>query len=421
MKRIVTVLLLMLATAPNSRAQIFSQDFSSSTVVTDYVNATPNNGQFNAISTSGAGTVLSINGGALQFARTGNAGSFSRTTDFSPVPILMVYKFSLSVSGNTTAQTTAAVFQVGSGFGTANSAESNAATYAKIGINLTTTDGTFQLRDIGGGTNSSNLAGTQNIAWVLNNSGSSATYTDPSGNQESIANDKADVWAGSTKIFDDFSVTTATQTLTDLKFVFNAGTATIKIDNMYIYDALIPLPITLTSFTANASGQNVTLNWNTASEAGTDVYEVQELVAGNWTTVRTVSAQAGAYSEVFSGLSVGTHTFRLKTTDQNGQVHYSKTLSATVEVPGTFVMNPAYPNPFNPQTTVTFAVANKQNVTMHLYNVLGQRVATLFNGTVEANNLQTVRIESSNLQSGTYLVRLVGENFTGTQRITLVK
>ena len=84
-------------------------------------------------------------------------------------------------------------------------------------------------------------------------------------------------------------------------------------------------------------------------------------------------------------------------------------------------MNPAYPNPFNPQTTVTFAVANKQNVTMHLYNVLGQRVATLFNGTVEANNLQTVRIESSNLQSGTYLVRLVGENFTGTQRITLVK
>ena len=193
----------------------------------------------------------------------------------------------------------------------------------------------------------------------------------------------------------------------------------IAIDNISITST--PLPITLTSFTANASGQNVTLNWNTASEAGTDVYEVQELVAGNWTTVRTVSAQAGAYSEVFSGLSVGTHTFRLKTTDQNGQVHYSKTLSATVEVPGTFVMNPAYPNPFSPQTTVTFAVANKQNVTMHLYNVLGQRVATLFNGTVEANNLQTVRIESSNLQSGTYLVRLVGENFTGTQRITLVK
>ncbi len=98
------------------QGQIFSQDFSSSTVVGDYVNATPNNGQFNAISSSGVGTVVSINGGALQSC-TANAGSFSRTSHFNPTPGSLAYKLDITVSGNTVAQTTAAVFQIGSAFG----------------------------------------------------------------------------------------------------------------------------------------------------------------------------------------------------------------------------------------------------------------------------------------------------------------
>lgn len=188
----------------------------------------------------------------------------------------------------------------------------------------------------------------------------------------------------------------------------------------------VTLPVQLAAFTAETQNGNVTLNWNTVSEINSDVFEVQELVAGNWTTVRTVSAkgsatEAASYTEVFSGLSVGTHTFRLKKVDKDGQVHFSNAISVTVEVPGTFVMNPAYPNPFNPQSTVTFAVAAKQNVTMNLYNVLGQHVATLYNGTVEANTLQTVRINGAELKSGTYLVRLIGENFSSTQRVTLLK
>ena len=187
-----------------------------------------------------------------------------------------------------------------------------------------------------------------------------------------------------------------------------------------------PLPVQLAAFTAETQNGNITLNWETASEINSDVFEVQELVAGNWTTVRTVSAkgsttEAASYTEVFSGLRVGTHTFRLKKVDKDGQVHFSNAISVTVEVPGTFVMNPAYPNPFNPQSTVTFAVAAKQNVTMNLYNVLGQHVATLYNGTVEANTLQTVRINGAELKSGTYLVRLIGENFSSTQRVTLLK
>ena len=220
---------------------LFQQNFSSSTTVSDYVSAMPNIGQFNAIGSSGAGTVLSINGGELQFARTGNAGAFSRTTDFSPTPTTMIYKFDLTITGNTAAQTTAAAFQIGSGFGTANSNEANANTYARLGINFMGTNGTFQLRSQDGSptnttaTNSVNLVGKQTITWVLNNSGVSKNYTTPLGTSEAIPNDRMVVWAGTTKLFGgDVPVLTAAQNMTDLKFYFNNGTGTIRIGNILI-------------------------------------------------------------------------------------------------------------------------------------------------------------------------------------------
>lgn len=250
----------LLMSSSLSFGQIFNQNFTSSTTLSDYVSTTPNNGQFNAISTSGAGTVISINttgGNKLRFARTGNAGTYSRTTDFSPVPTSMIYKFDLTVSGNNAAQTTAAVWQVGDGFGTANSSETNANTHSRIGLNLTATNGQFSIRDLGASNNTTNFTGTQSITWVINNSGATLSYTAPDGTTESVANDRFDLWIGSTKAFDERSAETATKTLSDLKFAFSTGNATIDIDNINI--------TTISSaITSTASG-----NWsNTATWSG---------------------------------------------------------------------------------------------------------------------------------------------------------
>ncbi len=224
--------------------QLLQQDFSSSTTVSSYVSATPNSGQFDAIATSGGGMVLSINTGGsnnkLRFARaTTNAGSFSRTTDFSPTPTSLIYKFDITVSGNSVAQTTAATFQVGSSFGIANSSESNANTHSRFGVNFTATAGQFSIRDLTTALNSSNFSGTQTITWVINNSGASMNYTAPDGSDESIANDTWDLWIGTTKSFNDRIAQTALQTLTDIKFAFTAGTGNIDIDNINIY----PIPV----------------------------------------------------------------------------------------------------------------------------------------------------------------------------------
>jgi hypothetical protein len=231
-----------IAAASSQGAVIFSQDFSTNNTVATYVSSTtPNSGQFNAISSSGVGTVVSVTTGVLTFARTtGNTGSYSRTSDFTTIPSAIIYKLDLTVSGNTAAQTTAAVFQVGSAFGTANAAENIADTYARFGINFGATAGEFGIRDVTNSTSSALFAGTQTITWVMNNTGSSLNYFAPTSASTALANDKADLWVGTTKILNSVAVQTTSQTITDLKFAFTAGTGTIGIDNIQI--TVIPEP-----------------------------------------------------------------------------------------------------------------------------------------------------------------------------------
>lgn len=89
--------------------------------------------------------------------------------------------------------------------------------------------------------------------------------------------------------------------------------------------------------------------------------------------------------------------------------------------PDTHVLTSAYPNPFNPSSQFELTVAQRQHVSAALYNTLGQRVATLFSGTVDANQSQQVTIDGKSLASGLYTVRVQGEHFTDALRVTLMK
>ena len=106
--------------AAPAHAQLFQQDFSSSSTLSTYINAsTPTTGQWNAIGISASGPTVGIVGNALQLTRNGSrTAGFARTTDFAPIPTSMLYQVDVTVSGNSSATTAAATFQLGSGFTT---------------------------------------------------------------------------------------------------------------------------------------------------------------------------------------------------------------------------------------------------------------------------------------------------------------
>lgn len=91
------------------------------------------------------------------------------------------------------------------------------------------------------------------------------------------------------------------------------------------------------------------------------------------------------------------------------------------QMPNGYLLEPVHPNPFSATATVGFAVTRTQRVDLALYDALGRRVRSLFNGVVEANTRVEAVVDGRSLPSGLYLVRLAGSGFSTTRRATLLR
>lgn len=85
-----------------------------------------------------------------------------------------------------------------------------------------------------------------------------------------------------------------------------------------------------------------------------------------------------------------------------------------------YVLGQNYPNPFNPTTKIGFTLPEAANVTLKVYNMLGQEVATLVNSNMSAGT-HTVDFKADNLNSGTYVYQLKANNVVITKKMMLVK
>mgnify|MGYP002823392248 CR=1 FL=1 len=85
-----------------------------------------------------------------------------------------------------------------------------------------------------------------------------------------------------------------------------------------------------------------------------------------------------------------------------------------------FSLNDIYPNPFNAQTTISYSVPNTNYMELSIYDINGQKVHTLFNGTQNIGNY-SIHWDAGDIPSGVYFVKLTSNNVIKTQRITLMK
>ena len=95
------------------------------------------------------------------------------------------------------------------------------------------------------------------------------------------------------------------------------------------------------------------------------------------------------------------------------------------DIPNDFALNQNYPNPFNPQTNVSFDLPKAQHVSLEVYNILGQRVQTLANGSYEAGRYtytwNGTNSKGENVPSGIYFYSLRTDEFSKTNKMMLIR
>lgn len=90
------------------------------------------------------------------------------------------------------------------------------------------------------------------------------------------------------------------------------------------------------------------------------------------------------------------------------------------ESPQEFNLSQNYPNPFNPSTNISFNLPSAEEVSLKVYNLLGQEVAILVNSRM-GSGTHTITFDSSRLASGVYIYRLISGEFSQTKKMMLIK
>jgi hypothetical protein len=134
----------------------------------------------------------------------------------------------------------------------------------------------------------------------------------------------------------------------------------------------------------------------------------QEMIAVGETDLLTLDGHYTVLSAVASDMSH--NSVQLNTVNEHtGEV-----------LPGRFELRQNYPNPFNPATEMRFTIPTASQVSLEIYNLLGQKVATLVDGYLPAGN-HVERWDATGQASGVYLYRLQVGNYTETKKMLLMK
>ena len=185
------------------------------------------------------------------------------------------------------------------------------------------------------------------------------------------------------------------------------------------------VPVELTSFTAQASGNSVTLNWKTATETNNLGFEIQRNLTGEFVTVGFIegvgtTTEPHQYSYIDQNLDNGGYEYRLKQLDFDGRAQYSDVVKVEVFSVTTLELKQNYPNPFNPSTNIKFNIPSSGYVNLSVFNLVGEKVKEIVNEILSEGEYN-LKFDASNLPSGIYIAKLSSDNFNQSIKMTLLK
>ena len=190
---------------------------------------------------------------------------------------------------------------------------------------------------------------------------------------------------------------------------------------------LLVIPVELASFTASVGENSVQLNWTTATETNNFGFEVQRAITGSefekvgFIPGYGTTTERKSYSFNDANLAVGNYTYRLIQIDLDGTRYTVGTIEAEVTfVPQKYALFQNYPNPFNPSTTIKYQLPEKSQVTLRIYDVLGNLITSLVNTEQNAGSYEVV-LDASDYSSGVYLYTITAGKFTDSKKLILIK
>jgi 5-hydroxyisourate hydrolase-like protein (transthyretin family) len=191
---------------------------------------------------------------------------------------------------------------------------------------------------------------------------------------------------------------------------------------------LIPdgTPVELFSFSASVEGNNIQLQWQTASEMNNKGFEVERRQDNQeWKSITFIngygtSTDIHTYSYTDINPDAAKYFYRLKQIDLNGSYSFSDEIEVQINIIADFILFQNYPNPFNPLTKIKYQLPENGHVSLIIFDLIGNEVSELINCFQNAGLYET-EFDGSKISSGIYYYQFKSGNYMKTKKFILLK
>lgn len=182
------------------------------------------------------------------------------------------------------------------------------------------------------------------------------------------------------------------------------------------------IPVELIEFTGFAEGNDVVLNWSTATETNNMGFRINRdgeeigFIPGAGTKTESQN-----YSFADENIENGTYLYSLIQIDYDGTTENVGVVEIIINnTPNEYSLLQNFPNPFNPSTIISFTVPERIMVVLKVYDVLGTEVAELIND-IKSPGRYEVEFNSNGLPSGIYFYTVQAGKFIDSKKMILLK